>query len=113
MAVEITGITTTPLSDKKTDDSAAATSNVASRSNQDSERTSNTLTSASANPNDKVTLTQQAEELRMIEKAVNEQTGIDNERVESLKIEIDTGRYDINSERVAEKLIEFETLFVA
>jgi negative regulator of flagellin synthesis FlgM len=112
MAVEITGITTTPLSDNKTDDSAATSSSAISHSNQDSESSVKTLAS-SDNSADKVTLTQQAEELRMIEKAVNEQTGIDSERVESLKLEIDSGRYDINSQRVAEKLIEFETQFVA
>jgi flagellar biosynthesis anti-sigma factor FlgM len=62
---------------------------------------------------DKITLTKQAEDLRMIENAVFAQTGIDSERVDSLKIEIDAGRYDIDVQRVAEKLIEFESLFVA
>lgn len=113
MAVEITGITTTPLSGKKTDDSAATSSSAISHSNQDSENPVKTLSSSSDNAADKVTLTQQAKELRMIEKAVNEQTGIDSERVESLKLEIDSGRYDVNSQRVAEKLIEFESQFVA
>lgn len=113
MAVDITGITTGTLSDKKTGDSFASAEKVGSNSsNTESAQTSpaSTITNSSV---DTVTLTQQAKELRMIEKAVNEESGVDSERVESLKLEIDTGRYDINTQRVAEKLIEFESLFVA
>lgn len=111
MAVDITGVTTTPLSGNKTGSAKTATSNILAPNNQGSERAVTTNTSAPVT--DKVTLTPQAEELRMIEKAVNDQTGIDNERVEHLKLEIDSGRYDINTQRVAEKLIEFEMQFVA
>lgn len=113
MAVEITGITTTPLSDVKNDSSTTTPGNTIASNSEDTKRPANTVISVSGNPNDSITLTKQAEELRMIEKAVNKDTGVDSERVENLKFEIDTGRYDIDSQRVAEKLIEFETLFVA
>ncbi|NOX92377.1 MAG: flagellar biosynthesis anti-sigma factor FlgM [Gammaproteobacteria bacterium] len=112
MAAEITGITKTPLSGNKTDSSKATSNNTIDRNNQGSERVENTHNTRAAAPVDKVTLTQQAEKLRMIEKAINDQTDLDNERVENLKLEIDAGRYDINAQRVAEKLIEFEILFV-
>ncbi len=110
MAAEITGITKTPLSSNKIDNSKAASNNTLGDKNQGSERAQTTVTPA---PADKITLTRQAEELRMIEKAINDQTGVDNERVEDLKLEIDAGRYDINAQRVAEKLIAFEMMFVA
>lgn len=112
MAVDINGVTTTPLSGNKTDSTKTASSNILDPNNQGPQRVAAT-TNAAATATDKVTLTPQAEELRMIEKAVNNQTGVDDERVESLKLEIDSGRYDIDTQRVAEKLIKFEMQFVA
>jgi len=109
MAAEITGITKTPLSGNKIDNSKAASSDTIDNSGH----TKNTVSNVTSAPIDKITLTRQAEELRMIEKSINEQTDFDNERVESLRLEIDAGRYDINSQRVAEKFIEFEMMFIA
>jgi flagellar biosynthesis anti-sigma factor FlgM len=111
MAVEITGVNATPLSGNKTDN--AAPTKKTELNELGIKRTSSDVSSVSAAPVDKITLTKQAEDLRMIENAVFAQTGIDSERVDSLKIEIDAGRYDIDVQRVAEKLIEFESLFVA
>lgn len=113
MAVDITGITTGTLSDKKTDDSLASAGKTSLNSSTDNSGQANSATPIASNATDTVSLTQQAKELRMIEQAVNEETGVDSEKVESLKFEIDTGRYDINSQRVAEKLLAFESLFVA
>jgi len=113
MAAEITGITKTPLSANKIDNSKAASSNIIDNKSQGSEHTKtivNTITPASI---DKITLTQQAEELRMIEKNINNQTDLDDERLEILKLEIDAGRYDIDAQRIAEKLIAFEMMFIA
>ncbi len=113
MAINIPGVTTTPLSGNKTDSTKTASGNIITSNNPGSERTATSATGTSVPVSDKLTLTPQAEEMRMIEKAVNDQTGIDDERVESLKLEIDSGRYDINTQRVAEKLIQFEMQFVA
>jgi len=110
MAAEITGITKTPLSSNKVDNSKTVSSNTIGEKNQDSKHVQTTATPA---PIDKITLTRQAEELRMIEKSINDQSDFDNERVEDLRLEIDAGRYDIDSQRVAEKLIAFEMMFVA
>lgn len=106
MAIEITGVTTPPLSGNKTEKSNLTTGNSITQTGQGAESNPST-------PIDKFTLTKQAEELRMIEKEINKQDGIDNERIESLRLEIDAGRYDIDAQRVAEKLIQFETQFVA
>jgi negative regulator of flagellin synthesis FlgM len=113
MAVEITSITTTPLSGNKTDGAKTTSPTAIGQNNQGAGQATEPVNSPATTPVDKVTLTQQAADLRMIEKAMNEQTDIDNERIESLKLEIDTGKYDIDAQRVAEKLIEFELLFVA
>jgi len=106
MAVDITGVTTTPLSSNKTESKQTALNGTTTSNGQGLEQTT-------ATPIDKVTLTKQAEELRMIEKEINNQDGIDNERIENLKLEINAGRYDIDPQRVAEKFIKFEMLFVA
>ncbi len=113
MVAEITGITKTPLSGNKTDNSKADSNNTIGEKNQGSAHTKTTINTITPTSIDKITLTQQAEELRMMEKVVNDQTDFDNERVENLKLEIDAGRYDIDTQRVAEKLIAFELMFVA
>jgi len=113
MAAEITGMTKTPLSDNKIDNSKAASSNTIGNKNQNTEHTKTIVNTITPAPIDKITLTQQAEELRMIEKNINNQTDFDDERVETLRLEIDAGRYDIDAQRIAEKLIAFEMMFVA
>ena len=57
---------------------------------------------------DNVTLTQEAKHLSMIEASLSTQSEIDPQRVAELKKEIDSGRYTINPERVADKFINFE-----
>jgi len=111
MGVEITGVNAAPLSGNKAENTAPTKKTELNELGI--KRAPNDASSVSAAPVDKITLTKQAEDLRMIENAVYAQTGIDSERVDSLKVEIDAGRYDIDVQRVAEKLIEFESLFVA
>jgi len=113
MAIDVTGVTTTPLSGNKPDGKKIATDSILGSNNQGSGRAAAASTNTATPVTDKVTLTPQAEELRMIEQVVNNQTGIDNERVETLKLKIDSGQYDINTQRVAEKFIAFEKQFVA
>jgi len=113
MAADITGITKTLLSGNKTDNSKATSSRTIDPKIPGAGRMENTPGTGAPIPADKVTLTRQAEELRMIEDVINNQTDFDNNRVESLKLEIDAGRYDIDAQRVAEKLIEFEMNFIA
>ncbi len=114
MAIEITGATSTPSSGNKVDNTKTTPNSISAPNDQGSGRASTeAANNITATPVDKITLTKQAEDLRMIEKIITEQTDIDNERVESLKLEIDSGRYDIDAQRVAQKFIEFEMLFVA
>lgn len=108
MSVEITGMTKIPLSGNKTTSGITVDHN-----NRRAEQTENTPVIRTAISTDKITLTQQAEKLHMIEKSINDQTGYDNERIENLKLEIDAGQYDIDVQRVAEKFIAFEVQFGA
>lgn len=68
----------------------------------------NATRAVSANRADTVTLTPQASQLKGVESAINAQSVIDGERVQSLKSAIDAGVYEINTQRVAEKFIQFE-----
>ncbi len=113
MAAEITGITKTLLSNNKIDSGKETSSNTIASNVQNSDRAQKIINTTTPGSTDKISLTQQAKELLMIEKLVYEQTEIDNERVENLRLAIDAGQYNINTQRVAEKLIEFEMMFVA
>jgi len=64
---------------------------------------------APANTSDTLTLTSQASRLKSIESGIGAQSVIDGQRVQSLKSAIDTGAYEINPLRVAEKFIQFES----
>ena len=111
MAVDISGILGTSVSTKqsgKTD-----TNNVSVADPKSGSTTPNSNSGATSA--DSITISQQAEQLRVIDLNVNSQSDsdVDNARVEDLKSVIDAGRYDIDPTRVAEKLIELEAQFVA
>jgi negative regulator of flagellin synthesis FlgM len=57
---------------------------------------------------DAVTLTTKATRLKSLEAGIGGQSVLDENRVEHLKAAIDAGKYEIDSERVAEKFIQFE-----
>ncbi len=104
MAVEITGVPGAPITTHQSDKIDA----------NNAKNNSSSITVSTGTPAaDSFTVSRNAETLRMIESSINEQSDIDGARIESLKIEIDAGRYDIDPLRVAEKLIAFEIQFVA
>ncbi|WP_027706766.1 flagellar biosynthesis anti-sigma factor FlgM [Zooshikella ganghwensis] len=55
-----------------------------------------------------VELSQQAQDLKKLQDQVAQQDGVDSERVQQLKADIAAGRYQVNAEQVANKLIDFE-----
>lgn len=55
-----------------------------------------------------VTVTDSALKLQQIEKTLTEIPGFDAEKVESIKRALNEGSYTINTDRIAEKLINFE-----
>ena len=68
---------------------------------------------SSASRNDTVSLTRDAETLRDAELNVQTNSGIDQERVNTLKQAIDAGKYAIDPLRVAEKFLKFESQLLA
>ncbi len=100
MAIDITGIP--PSQPQGTGGGAKSTTDSSGNAAQ-------TLSPATpANRADTITLTPQASQLKSVESAINAQSVIDGERVQSLKSAIDAGEYEINPLRVAEKFIQFE-----
>lgn len=80
------------------------------KSNNDISRSQETPRPSS---NDAVTLTANAEAMRSAEISVNTNSGIDQDRVNSLKQAIDAGKYAIDPLRVAEKFLKFESELMA
>jgi len=109
MAVEISGVPGTPANNKTVEQTGASAVNSAVSKTSSPSSAVNT----GAPTTDSFTISQQAERLRVIDSTINTQPDVDGARIESLKIAIDAGRYDIDPLRVAEKLIEFEMQIVA
>lgn len=59
---------------------------------------------------DTVNLSTTAQTLQNVEKKLANTPDVDSERVERLKQEIESGSYQINAERVAEKMLNFDNL---
>ncbi|WP_415902030.1 flagellar biosynthesis anti-sigma factor FlgM [Neptuniibacter sp. QD29_5] len=59
---------------------------------------------------DTVKLSNAAQTLQNVEKQLANAPDVDSERVERLKQEIESGSYQINAERVAEKMLSFDNL---
>ena len=109
MAVEITGLPSTPVSSNSETALSGASSSTKKTAGDNPQNTSG----ATPATTDTVTITRQAEYLQMLEINVNSQSEIDSDRVARLKIAIDTGQYNIDPLRVAEKLIKFESELAA
>jgi len=109
MAVEITGLPSTPVSSNNETALSDASSNAKKVGDNNLQNTSGTAAATA----DTVTITRQAEYLQMLEININAQPEIDSDRVARLKMAIDAGQYDIDPLRVAEKLIKFESELAA
>lgn len=62
----------------------------------------------SADTADKVSLTSTAARLKDIEQRLASQTSVDNNRVNQMKSAINNGEYNVDADRVANKMIDFE-----
>ncbi len=58
-----------------------------------------------------VNLTGQAQKLKALETSILEMPEVDMDRVASIKESIQNGSYNLNPERVAGKMLDFESLF--
>ena len=56
-------------------------------------------------PEEKVSLSAQAQDVQNIKKAINELPDVRQEKVDALKEQIHQGTYNVNGEKVAQKMI--------
>ncbi len=90
-----------------------------SRSQQTNERSvtgakkesTNSSPSSTSSGSDKVSLTDTAERLKALEHQLSQQPEIDNKRVSNMQDAISNGKYKVDPERIAEKMIDFEASF--
>jgi len=67
-------------------------------------------TSGDVSAHDKLSLTGTAEKLRNLELSLSSQPIVDNNRVESVRNQLNTGSFQVYPDRVAQKMIEIEGL---
>ncbi len=75
--------------------------------NSDSVKSS-TETGSSGKAQDSVSLTDMSQRLKAMEQQIARLPIIDTQKVEQVKNAINSGTYEFNSERIAEKMIQFE-----
>ncbi|WJW74618.1 flagellar biosynthesis anti-sigma factor FlgM [Thiohalobacter sp. IOR34] len=63
---------------------------------------------ASPPPSDQISLTPEAQKLRDLETSVAELPQVDSDRVNAVKTALANGTFEINPERIAGKMIDFE-----
>ena len=84
--------------------SSNQTSSIKSR-NEASERSQNDSTSSLG---DRVTLTDTASRLQNIEQQLNNASSIDSARVAEVQSAISNGDYNVDADRIADKMLAFE-----
>ena len=85
----------------------AVTQNSSTAAAQDKNSTA-AVAGHKSSSSDVVTLTPAAEHLQRLERAVAEADPIDHKKVEMVRQEIVEGRFSVNSQTVADKLIDLE-----
>ncbi len=60
---------------------------------------------------DKVTLTDTAAKLKSLESELSSQPVVDNNKVKNVQTSIQSGTYKMDPERIADKMINFESAF--
>jgi len=83
---------------------------VTSKKNESTD--SSSRSSAGSSPgSDKVSLTNTAERLKALEEQLAKQPEIDSDRVSDVQNAISKGKYKVDPERVADKMMNFEASF--
>ena len=94
--------------------SSSQTASTRARANEQSNTAKNGSDAAAhqspSNTGDTVNLSNAAQLLQNVEKQLANTPEVDSERVERLKQEIESGNYQVNAERVAEKMLNFDNL---
>lgn len=75
---------------------------------EQSSRPAQSQTSASAPRQDAVSLTPQAQQLNQLQRRAENDSGVDESKVERIKQALAAGDYSINAERLAARIASFE-----
>ena len=84
--------------------------NVTSKKNESTDSGSRT-SSAESSGRDKVSLTDTAARLKALEEQLTSQPEIDRDRVSDVQNAISKGKYKVDAQRVADKMMNFEASF--
>ena len=103
MSIDITGL---PRNNKATNDrSGQVKANEGETSTTSSQESTSQAAGAGA---DTVSLTGTAAKLRQLEAALSELPVADNERIDAVKRAVANGTYEIDPQRIAAKMLDFE-----
>lgn len=58
---------------------------------------------------DKVSFTSTAEKLKELEKQLSQESPVNEQKVQNVRAAIDSGEYQVDPEKIAEKMIDFES----
>jgi len=83
------------------------------QSNNESNRRSAPPAAATTAPSDRVQLTETATLLQNLEKQVAAMPVVDTQRVEAVRGQVEEGRFHVDPERVADKMINLERMINA
>jgi len=99
LTIEITRNSTSQLTD---------TRNTIAPRNTGSDTTRSSSSAVRSSPQDVVSITDTAVRLNQIEEQLQTIPIVDNQRVSELRGALNNGNFEINAERVADKIIDFE-----
>jgi len=68
-------------------------------------------TKAKPPSSDEVSLSPEAQALARLEQALNDASDVDESRVEEVRRSIDNGTYEINNDRIAQKMVDNDDLY--
>ncbi len=105
MANSIDSIASSQISAEQTKASGAA-----AKTDKDVDSANNQATSARPDSSDQVVLTDSAKQLQAIEQQLKSVSAVDSNRVESIKQKIASGEFQVDAEKVAEKLMVTDEL---
>ena len=74
----------------------------------DDAKTSGSTSSSSSSGSDKVSLTKTAARLKDIEQKLSDQSPVDTNRVNEMKTALANGNYNVDAEKIADKMMNFE-----
>lgn len=101
MAIDITSATSQPTTTRaRTNEQTVTTPNGGS----------NSVVAPPSSRGDTVQLSEAAQTLRDVERRLADTPDVDSARVESIRQQIDDGTYEINPDRIAERILDFDNL---